>query len=348
MTPMPKASSRSWRAPETEQKEPERSGMEESMTHSNTLRVLAVVFVLCLFLSGCVPAVEQPEPAPEPMTEATLPSLATAPPTEPPETTAPPTTAPPATTAPPTEPPTEPEPSPLEMELSDYVQTLDGIWNVYVLRVNTGETVHLGEQPMVAASLIKLFVAGAYLDDVAKTGEDPGLDQRMDVMLDRSDNEACNRLIDYLGYDTINNFIEENGYYNTHLGRKMLEQTDRENYTSAEDCGVMLQRVLQGEYVSQEASLRILDDLKNQQRTNKIPQGLPYGVRCANKTGELSNVENDAAIVWLDEEDPYILCVMSNDVSPYTAQQAIIHISELVYDYFTSEQNMNEQEAPAS
>ncbi len=32
--------------------------MEESMTHSNTLRVLAVVFVLCLFLSGCVPAVE--------------------------------------------------------------------------------------------------------------------------------------------------------------------------------------------------------------------------------------------------------------------------------------------------
>ena len=38
--------------------------MEESMTHSNTLRVLAVVFVLCLFLSGCVPAVEQPEPAP--------------------------------------------------------------------------------------------------------------------------------------------------------------------------------------------------------------------------------------------------------------------------------------------
>ena len=30
--------------------------MEESMTHSYTLRVLAVVFVLCLFLSGCVPA----------------------------------------------------------------------------------------------------------------------------------------------------------------------------------------------------------------------------------------------------------------------------------------------------
>ena len=38
--------------------------------------------------------------------------------------------------------------------------------------------------------------------------------------------------------------------------------------------------------------------LKQQQRTNKIPAAMPAGVHVANKTGELSNVENDAGILY--------------------------------------------------
>lgn len=51
----------------------------------------------------------------------------------------------------------------------------------------------------------------------------------------------------------------------------------------------------------------------------------------ANKTGELDTVENDVAIVWA-EEQPYILCVMSNELSDTEAARAqIIAVSEQIY-----------------
>ena len=68
----------------------------------------------------------------------------------------------------------------------------------------------------------------------------------------------------------------------------------------------MLEEVLKGEYVSEEASERILEALRDQQRTSKIPAGVPKEVETANKTGELDNVDNDAAIVW-SPECTYIL-----------------------------------------
>ncbi len=302
-------------------------------------KLIAPALALCLLLCSCAllpaeqtiletPGVVTMPPLPEP--EA--PTLA---PTE--------TAAPlPATTAPETT--QAPDPSPLETALADRLAELDGTWSVYVKHLDTGLTVRAGyDGPMIAASLIKLYVAGAYYDRTLLLEEDPGYAGRVDVMLDRSDNEACNALIDYLSYETINGFIHAGDYPDTSLGRKMLEQTDRENYTSPRDCGLVLEQMVQGTYVDPQVSQRLLDDLRHQQRTAKLPAGVPAGTPTANKTGELTGTENDAAVVW-SPGGTYIICVMSNGVSNYSAQSAIVELSRMVYDYFNADPGAIEQE----
>ena len=72
--------------------------------------------------------------------------------------------------------------------------------------------------------------------------------------------------------------------------------------------------------------------MNQQERRGKIPSGLPAGVSSGNKTGELSDVENDAAIVYADS-GTYVLCVMSQNLSDaYTARQFIIRTSSVVYE----------------
>ena len=114
----------------------------------------------------------------------------------------------------------------------------------------------------------------------------------------------------------------------------MLEKSSQENYTSPRECGEVLEAILNGKYVSSAASKRLLENLKAQERTGKIPAGVPAGVETANKTGELSDTENDACIVW-SEGATYILCVMSNEqTNAAKAREEIVAISRLVYEYF--------------
>ena len=65
--------------------------------------------------------------------------------------------------------------------------------------------------------------------------------------------------------------------------------------------------------------------LKQQQRTNKIPAALPEGVSVANKTGELSDVENDAGILYNAQggNDLVIVFLSQNLSSPGEAQNTM-------------------------
>ena len=90
-------------------------------------------------------------------------------------------------------------------------------------------------------------------------------------------------------------------------------------------------------YVSADASERLENLMLDQEHRQKIPSGLPYGTVCANKTGELSDIQNDSAIVWSDGCD-YVLTVMSEgNRSEGSAVREISNISSIVYDYFNPE-----------
>ena len=155
-------------------------------------------------------------------------------------------------------------------------------------------------------------------------------------MLSESDNEATNELVIRLGdgdalagMEVVNQYCVVNGYQDTSMGRLMLDfSSTADNYTSVKDCCAFLQAVLDGEVAGSD---EILSALKQQVRRAKIPAGVPDGVVTANKTGELDTVENDVAIVWAGEQ-PYILCVMSNELSDTEAARAqITAVSEQIY-----------------
>lgn len=218
----------------------------------------------------------------------------------------------------------------LQEALEAEIGRLGGKWSLYLKRLDTDQVIGVhADEKMVAASLIKLFVAGEFFRqtdenmlDIEKYGRLP------DAMINVSDNGAANTLINAVGMDNVNKFAQEHGFTETEINRRMIENNGTENYTSAKDCGVMLEQVLAGKYVNPKASERILQALKDQQRTGKIPAGIPSEVPTGNKTGELSYVDNDAAIVWAPS-CTYILCIMSSDAGGRISE--IVRLSSMVY-----------------
>lgn len=228
----------------------------------------------------------------------------------------------------------------------------NGTWSVYVCNLlkNTEGTIQ--EQPMQAASLIKLFIMGTVYenyDSITAQYTKESVDSLLHSMITVSDNDAANTLVTYLGQgssDTgrsiVNQFCQAHGYTSTTMGRMLLESTENgDNITSVKDCGTFLREIYQiCNGTAQNASLSHAENmyylLKLQERKNKIPAQMPDGVHVANKTGELATVENDAGIIYDTAKGvDLIVCFMSQNVSDTTAaQSSIASCSRMIYGYY--------------
>ena len=190
----------------------------------------------------------------------------------------------------------------------------NGSWSVFVSDLINETEGSINDQTMQAASLIKLFIMGAVYENYDSLSQQYGsatLDSYLTPMITVSDNDAANSLVSCLGsgdstagMQKVNSFCQSHGYTNTSMGRLLLASNEfGDNYTSAYDCGKFLKEIYQiCSGTTQTPSLLHAEEmyslLKQQQRTNKIPAALPEGVSVANKTGELSDVENDAGILY--------------------------------------------------
>lgn len=242
----------------------------------------------------------------------------------------------------------------LQNVLEEEIKNYDGEWAVYVEDLKTGDTTIINNKKMVSASLIKLFIMAKTYEEIENGNiSKEEVSSMLQSMITVSDNEASNILVARLGggkysdmndayfqngLKIINSYLVNNGYSDSEQQRDMKNSRPNpipeQNYTSVLDCGVLLSKIYRKELVSEVCDDEMLSLLKKQTRTSKIPAGLPAGTICANKTGELSDVENDVAIVFSPKTD-YIICVMSNDVSnSVEAKENISHISEIVYNHF--------------
>lgn len=237
----------------------------------------------------------------------------------------------------------------LRQQLETMTAVYEGDWSVYVEDPAAGEYMALNSHQVKAASLIKLYIMGAVLQQVEidQMELDQTVNQFLNSMITVSDNYSANELVKRLSPDgtdpaqgmaQVNAFAAEEGYGDTFQGRELSdtsrEQPEAENYTSVLDCGLFLNKVYHGKCVSAQASEQMLELLKLQTRTSKIPAGVPVGSLVANKTGELADTESDAAIVYTPGGD-YILCVIATGLSDTAAARAnITTISSTVYQYF--------------
>ena len=247
--------------------------------------------------------------------------------------------------------PRSPEMDALERELRGRLGEKNGDWSLYLYRFDTGEEIGIhANEPMISASLIKLFIAGCYLEQVKKGNLQDDYQNQLYSMLSASDNGAANTLIDVLGFEEINAFIRDHGWRAGKLNRKMLVQNGTENYTSARDCGEVLRAAYKGKYISREASERVLEAMGAQISRNrrKIPAGVPGEVETANKTGELFtnnaegvyvDVQNDAAVIYA-EDHPYVLVIMSAVPSAGEGElhAQIAELSSIIYEAVCGDQ----------
>lgn len=228
----------------------------------------------------------------------------------------------------------------------------NGSWSVYVCNLMKGSEGTIGGGRMQAASLIKLFIMGTVYDNYDSLAQLHGketLDANLRSMITVSDNDAANTLVNWLGsgdnangMTMVNQFCKNHGYTDTSMGRMLLQSNENgDNYTSVQDCGRFMKEVYEiNKGTASNASLSHADSmyylLKLQERTNKIPAQLPEGVHTANKTGELSNVENDAGIIFDTAKGiDLVVCFMSENLTDTAAaQSSIAQNTRLIYGYY--------------
>ncbi|MFY9560568.1 MAG: serine hydrolase [Terriglobales bacterium] len=133
------------------------------------------------------------------------------------------------------------------------------------------------------------------------------------IMVAVSDNSATNVLIDRVGMENVNAFLDSLGLTHTRLRRKMMDlkaaTEGRENVSTPAEMMALLEALYRGRVLNKE----LTDDFFRVLSTHKdswIPRDLPDDLKIANKPGSLEGVRNDSGVIFV-EKRPYILCVMT-------------------------------------
>jgi beta-lactamase class A len=227
--------------------------------------------------------------------------------------------------------------SDLKKEIEEYINghSAGGTWAVYVKNLGKNEVTEINSgNKMISASVIKLFVMATAYKQISDgtISETATLKSNINKMITVSDNTATNNVINAINgkMTAVNNYNQVNGYSSTSLNRYLGGSRTPENMTSAKDVGNLLEKIYKGS-IPKASDMTSL--LKAQTRRNKIPAGLPSGVTVGNKTGELSDVENDAAIVYAGGD--YIIVVLSQGVNNVsTAQATVKQVSTITYNHY--------------
>ena len=194
-------------------------------------------------------------------------------------------------------------------------------------------------QQMAPASMIKLFVMAKAMQDVHdgklslderltikkndavggagvttwyNAGEQRTVEQLMTVMITDSDNTATNILIDRLGMQNINQYLQQQGFDDTVLVYKMMmgRKGKKKNLSSVRDIGRLLSRLYYHQLVGEQEDMLMLDILRQQHDKECFPAALP-DYEIAHKTGEVNDVYVDGGIFFGQKED-FVLVVLSN------------------------------------
>jgi len=222
-------------------------------------------------------------------------------------------------------------------------------------RVDAGElrwdatlTVHNEFRSIVDGSPYRLDPA----DDSDSTlyaleGRDVPLSRLARLMITRSSNLAANLILARLDPARVNATAHLLGADSIAILRGVEDGRAYErglnNTTTARDLANLLDAIATGRAASSGSTDSIRTILLGQEFNDGIPAGLPAGVPVAHKTGEITAVAHDAAIVFPPGRGPYILVILTRGYPERTtAARLMADLSALVYRWATTRPDPHE------
>jgi beta-lactamase class A len=153
-------------------------------------------------------------------------------------------------------------------------------------------------------------------------------------MITISSNLATNLLMDKLGVDNIRAGVHALGADGMSVLRDLEDtkayEAGRNNTTTARALLRLMEAIAHGEAVDQASSREMVAILERQTFNDGIPAGLPPGTRVAHKTGEITKIQHDAAIVF--SRRPFVLIVLTRGLeNPKDSTALIAELTRQLY-----------------
>lgn len=155
-------------------------------------------------------------------------------------------------------------------------------------------------------------------------------------MITVSSNFATNILVDLVDAENVMTTMKEIGAKNIQVLRGVEDMKAYEqglnNTTDAYDMMLVMKAIAEKNIVSPSACDKMIDILLDQKFNTKIPGRLPEEVNVAHKTGSITEIDHDAAIVYLKPDHAYVLVVLTKGFTEHKqAEETIAEISKMIY-----------------
>jgi beta-lactamase class A len=157
-------------------------------------------------------------------------------------------------------------------------------------------------------------------------------------MITRSSNLATNTLIPIAGAANADATAHALGATHMHVRRGVEDgkafALGLNNTTAASDLAALMLAIERGTAASPASCRTMRDILLREIYTGEIPAGLPPGTPVAQKTGWITGVLHDAAIVYPPGKTPYVLVVLTSGIPDEdVAKSLIADISRMTWEY---------------
>ncbi|HYO70677.1 MAG TPA: serine hydrolase, partial [Archangium sp.] len=207
----------------------------------------------------------------------------------------------------------------------------------------------VGQELTLANQFASIVDGSPYALD-AKDDEDASLYERLgkpvparelvERMITRSSNLATNIVIALVDAKRVTKTLRSLGARQMTVLRGVEDgkayQKGLNNTATARDLATLMTAIEQGKAASPASTQAMRSILLAQELNLEIPAGLPPGTPVAHKTGQISGVLHDAAIVYPSGRPPYVLVVLTSGIPDEKVARALIaDLSRQVFAHAT-------------
>ena len=203
------------------------------------------------------------------------------------------------------------------------------------LKLSDPLTIHNEFHSIVDASPYKLDPSDDSETELYKAeGQTRNLTELCELMITVSSNLATNLIIEKLGVENIRAIVHSLNADGMHVLRGVEDTKAFEkglnNTTTARALQILLASIADNTAAGPEASQQMLTLLERQKFNEGIPAGLPPGTKVAHKTGEITKIHHDAAIVFAPR--PFVLVILVRGLPNIKDSSALMaDISSLLF-----------------